>query len=282
MLSFCMHRMLMVLFTNDFVYVDAEGEVTKLSALSPKERRILLREVQEAADKMMDDFRSLRMATQIYLEDSGCSKERLVACICDVRHIKQPSSSSLLNGVECAKTIAGVFITLVKKNLISFLQYNIVKHIINNMCLESEKLMTMMKCYEESFSTYIQRWVCESSIYHEGKFEKFNRTDFDDDVNLVIITDDSWNEYTPFLRIRDLERILQKAFRCSSIFLKLESIEPHCLKLQYSVSLRIVNWVFPLTAEEWNYITRHGIAELECLNYHYSLQKKGIETFTQQ
>ena len=254
----------------------AEQEPTKLSALSQKEQRKLLRKVQEAADAIMEEFRSLRMATQIYLEDSSsCTKKRLVACICDVRNIQLPSPNckSPLDDMEDTEDIADIFIKLVKKRLISFHQYGIIKHIVNNLCSENEALVTKMKRYEESFSEYIQRWVCESSIYHEGKFKRFDKRDLEDEVELVIITDDSWNENTPFFRIRELESILEKAFRCSSIFLRLESIEHHCLKLQYFISAHIAANVFPLTEEEWNCLTEFGVVELECLEYNYTLNK---------
>ena len=158
--------------------------------------------------------------------------------------------------------------------MISFLQYNLITHIVQSCCEKSTEIKNKLKEYNEAFDKYIKRRVCETSLYYDGKFKEFTRSDSEESVNLLIITDESWNECTEFVKVIQLKSIIARAFGCNKFSLALQSITPQCLKLCYALMPSLVHHIFPLTLEEWNKLRSHGVAEIHCKDYHYMVDEK--------
>ena len=247
--------------------------VAKPKSMSDIEWRILQRRIHRESNAIVEEFASLRISAEQYL-DTNCNTAKLVTCIMDVKHVKTAAKESPLLELENATCVSGVFLSLIKRNLISFLQFSIIKRVITTLCFDSARLQEKLETYEAHFDQYIKRRVCESSIYHEGRFEMFTGTDSEDKVELLIITDENWDDYIPFVKILDLEDVVANCLNIDRFAIQLASIEPHCLRMRYTISVHIVNSVFPLTDEEWRALTRHGVVEMECLSFHYYKDKK--------
>ena len=174
-----------------------------------------------------------------------------------------------------ATTISGVFLELIKNNLLTFLQFSILRRIIRDLCFESRDLQEKLKVYEEKYNSYIRRRVCETHMYHEGRFEAFTASDTEEKVELLIITDENWNDNTDFLRVVDLDAIVAEILNIDNFSLQPKSIEPHCLRLRYAISILIAQTVFPLTHEEWKKLSGKGIIKMQCLEYFYTTEDKG-------
>ena len=248
--------------------------VTNVSSMSSIEWRILQRKICSDSEEIMEEFASLRINAEHYLLEKNCEISKLLTCIMDVKHVKTASKESPLHELKTATSVSDVFLGLFERNLISFLQFSIVKRVIKKLCVDSSELQEQLEGYDAHFNAYIKRRVCESSIYHEGRFEVFTGCDSEDKVELLIITDDNWDDYTQFMKVLDLERIVANSLNFDRFSLQLASIEPQCLRIRYTISLHIVNSVFPLTAEEWKELTCNGIVEMKCLEFCYAKQEK--------
>ena len=252
--------------------------VVPMSSMSEMRKKNLQRRIKKDSELLMDQYSSLRARTERYLRDTHCDVGTLVVCVMDVRHVKRLSKVSPLVKLENATTISGVFLELIKKNLLTFLQFSILKRIICDLCFESKYLQEKLKDYEERYNEYMSRRVCETHIYHEGRFEAFAGFDVEEKVELLIITDENWDDNTDYLRVVDLEAIVADILHFDNFSLQPVSIEPQCLILRYAISILIAQTVFPLTDEEWEKLSDHGIIKMQCLDYFYTTENKGIYT----
>ena len=244
--------------------------------MSEMQKKILQRKINRDSELLMNKYASLRSRTEHYLLQINCKVEKLVVCVMDVRHVKRLSKVSPLIKLENATTISGVFLELIKNNLMTFLQFSILRRIICDLCFGSRDLQKKLKAYEEKYNNYIRRRVCETHMYHEGRFEAFTGSDAEEKVELLIITDENWNDNTEFLRVVDLEAIVAEILHIDNFSLQRESIEPHCLRLRYAISILIAQTVFPLTHEEWEKLSGKGIIKMQCLEYFYTTEDKGM------
>ena len=254
-----------------------DSAVMKRSQMSDMDRRILHRKIHSDSNELIEVFVSLRLDVQRYLMGINCEIHILLTCIMDVKHVRLVSKVSPLVELQRATSVGAVFLELINQNLISFLQFSIIKRVIQKLCLQSVQLQQQLQQYEDHFKQYIMRRVCDSSIYHEGRFEMFTGSDSKKMVELLIITDDNWDDYTPFVRVLDLEEIVAKCLDFNQFNLHLVSVEPHCLRLHYVMSVHIAHSVFPLITEEWKYLISYGIIELKCEEFHYVSEQKGID-----
>ena len=233
------------------------------------EKRILQRQIDQDSAEIIEEFVSLRQSAQDHLEKK-CTVKKLLSCICDVRHIKTASKDSPLAELESADDIPDAFYILLKRNLISFLHFSIIKRVISQLCTDSEDLQEKLKSYEDKFSKYIQRRVFECSLYHEGRFEVFSGPPPKDTVHLLIVTDENWDEYIPFVKVLDLEKEVANCLNFNRFDLHLERIESKCLRLIFTLSIGVAKSMFPLTPEEWGKLSQHGIVEMKCLDFRYT------------
>ena len=256
--------------------------MTRLDPILDMDRRILHRKIRKESNKLIEEFVSLHIDVQTYLMEIDCKVPQLLTCIMDVKHVKQVSKESPLVELKTATSVSGVILELISKNLISFLQFTVVKRIIEKFCSASQCLQKQLQQYECNFSEYILRRVCDSNIYNEkGRFEAFTtgdskaRSDSKKMVELLIVTDDKWGDYTPLVDVLDLEEIISESLDIDRFNLHLLSIVPNCLRIHYAISVHIAHSVFPLTTEEWKKLTSHGIFELKCGTFQYIFEEKG-------
>ena len=187
-----------------------------VSNLSEVDKRILKRQLNADSKALSIQFSSLLEETQSDLTKSKCTCDKLLACIMCMDRIKDVLEGPLLNELKSAKTVDGVFVVLVERNLVSFLHYELIERIITSCCKKSVELSDELKQYKERFDDYIKRRVCETSLYCKGQFKTFTgSSDSEETINLLIITDDRWNHFTLYVDITELENIIANAFRCN-------------------------------------------------------------------
>ena len=243
-------------------------------AMPLKDREQLDRMNRKASEELSEEFAALHVQTQIYLRETNCDVSSLLACVMDVRVVKQAAKVMSMWKLENATAVGGVFVALIKMNLISYLQFSIVERIVKVLCTGSPDLQEKLQKYKDNFQKYILRRVCDSTVYQEGKFESLTSSDSKEVVELILITDDKWNEFTPFLEVLELKDIVAQYLNINDFNMELVNISPHCLKLHLAISIAIALSIFPLTQEEWNKLTSLGIVELKCLDLIY---KKGMQ-----
>ncbi|CAI8030167.1 hypothetical protein GBAR_LOCUS17108, partial [Geodia barretti] len=245
-----------------------------ISSMPEMEKRILQRKVNADTNRMIEQYALLRAQTESHLHEIHCDVKKLLVCIMDVQHVRHIAKESPLVELEAETSISGVFLEMVKKSLISFLQFSILKRVITELCTGSQELQEKLKAYESEFNDYIRRRVCETSIYHEGRFEVFTGGQSDKKVELLIITDKHWDYSIRFVDLLDLEALVAKCLNIDRFNLQMFRIEPNCLRIRYAVSIRIAKTVFPLTNEEWKQLSHHGIIKIHCQEYFYTTDDK--------
>ena len=253
------------------IYTD-ELAMTKPSPLQDTETKMLLCKIHQESERLHEQFSSLIIDTQKYLSKKKCDISTLLICIMDVDHVKDFSKKSSLVKLREANGIGNVFLELIDKELISFLKITIIKRIIRVLC-KGSKLLKQLQQYEDHYNKYIQRRVCESTVFHRGTFETFTKSDSTECVELLLITDETWNLNTKFVKVCDLEEVVANALDIDTFTLQLVRIEPQCLKICFSISIHIAKSVFPLTQEEWNIISSHGVVEIRCLDHLCTTEK---------
>ena len=247
-----------------------------MSSMPEMEKRILQRKVNKDTNRMIEKCALLRSQTERYLRQIQCDVKDLLVCIMDVQHVRRISKVSPLVELQRESSISGVFLELVKKSLISFLQFSILKRVITELCSGSKALQDNLKAYESEFNEYIKRRVCETRIYHEGRFEAFSGSKSENKVELLIITDDNWDDSIKFVKVLDLEELVAECLNIDHFNLQIVSIEPQCLRIRYAISVDIARSVFPLTKEEWKKLSHLGIIKIHCEEYFYSTDDKGM------
>ena len=223
------------------------------------------------SDRLVEEFGLLHTNAKKFLQESGCTAQSLLVCVMD---IKWSVESSTLKELEAASSVNDVFHVLKKRNLISALHYNIMKHIIINLCTECKDLQKGLNHFEASFKAFAETPIHKSCTCREERFEVLKGTELEDNTDLVITADDGNTSYADIL---DLENIIVKAFRCSKAVLHIQHIElqpPH-VTLIYGLPCSIVDSIFPLTLEEWAELRSHSISEIHCRECHYMLDEKG-------
>ena len=225
-----------------------------------------------AYDRLVELFGLLHSVTVKFLEDNSYTTQSLLVCITDMTPVRCCLKSSALKDLEHASSVSDVFHILKKSNLLSPLHYEVIKHVIIKLCSECKDLQNGLVGYESSHKEYIEVPLHKSC--QAGRFEMLNEADSEDKTDLVITAEDG---NTSFADILDLENVLAKAFRYSQVVLHIRYIElqpPH-LTLVYGIPCSMVDFIFPLTLEEWDELRSRGISEIHCTECHYMLDDKG-------
>ena len=253
--------------------------VVTMSSIPETQRDILELKINKDSRRLMNEYATLRSRTEHHLDQIQCGVKKLLVCVMDVGHVKRLSKLSPLVELRNATSISGVFLELITLNLMSFLQFSVLQRIICDLCFDSKELQDRLKAYEEKFNGYIKRRVCETHIFKEGRFEAFTGSNSDKKVELLIITDEKWDNNTPFHKVLDIKEVVADILDIDNFSLQLVKIEHNCLRLHYSISILIAQAVFPLTDGEWKKLSQHSIIKMQCLEYFYTTEDKGTQNY---
>ena len=247
------------------------------------QKRILQRKVVRDTNRMIELYALLRARTERHLHDINYDFSELLVCIMDVQHIKRISKECPLVELKAQTSVSGIFLELVTKNLISFLQFSILKRVITEICCGCQELQEQLKSYEMEFNEYIKRRVCETHIYQEGRFKAFSSSSSSEEkVELVIITDEYWNDSIQLMKVLELEELVADCLDIDQFCLEVVNIESNCLRIHYAIPLQVAKAIFPLTEEEWKKISQNHIVKIQRLRcpflgvFYSTDQEKGI------
>ena len=251
-------------------------QVSSMQALAKPYKEMLECQLYGDSVDIVKHFGRLRARTESYLLKKDTSVERLVTCVMDLESITYLSQKSPLNELTTAESISGVFKILVVMRIISFLQYSVVEHIITSLCSENVELSKGLEEYKEHFSRYVKVRVCESYLFQKGEIKPFDEKNPSCPIpDLILITDETWNQYKAFLSVLELRRCVGEVFGIHEFNFNLKSIDANCLKMKYALPSCMQELVFPLTPEQEEKLREYGITEVCFGNYHYIMEKKG-------
>ena len=101
-----------------------------------------------------------------------------------------------LRRMRHSTSISGIFLELIIKNLISFLQFSVIKHLLNTLCSEADSLRDKMAAYEEDYYEYMVKcFFFNNSGAYRVKKRSDSESDSDDEeeeemAENLVITDD--------------------------------------------------------------------------------------------
>ena len=169
--------------------------------------------------------------------------------------------------------VSDVFAFLVRRKLVSFLQYDIIEQIIVNFCSENENLSKMLKDYKVNFNMYVKRRICESSLFEEKKLIQFDGKS-DSEPMLVMVTDHSWDKFKTLMTAMNFRKYVVEIFGINEFHLDLKSIDAKCLRFYFEVPSYFREFVFPLTPEQEECLWKYGIEKIQYGNL--TLENRGI------
>ena len=212
--------------------------------------------------EIVTKFGSLTTQTELYLYSIAVEVTTLVTCIVSIESITYPDQKTILTELRNINDVSHVFAFLVDRKLVSFLQYNIIEHIIVNFCSAKLELTTMLKDYKNDFNKYVKRRICESSLFEEKKWIEFDGSS-DTRPMLVMVTDHSWDKFKPLITAMNFRKYVVEIFGIKEFHLDLKSIDAKCLRFYFEVPSCFHELVFPLTSEQEECLWKYGIAKIQ-------------------
>ena len=181
-------------------------------------------QIYEDSVKMVTKFSTLRIQTELYLDRIAVNVTTLVTFIMDLESITYPDQKTILTELRALNDVRDVFAFLVDRKLVSFLQYNIIEHIIVSFCSENEELTKMLKDYKFDFNKYVKRRICESSLFEERKLIQFDGSSATTPM-LVMVTDHTWDKFIPLRTAMNFRKYVVEIFGIKEFHLGLKSID---------------------------------------------------------
>ena len=218
--------------------------------------------IYEDSVKMVTKFSSLRIQTELYLDSITVKVTTLVTCIMDLESITYPNQKTVFTELRVLNDVSDVFAFLVDTKLVSFLQYNIIEHIIVSFCSENEGLTEMLKDYKDDFNKYVKRRICESSLFEERNLIEFDGSSATSPM-LVMVTDHTWNKFIPLMTAMNFRKYVVEIFGIKEFNLNLKSVDAKCLRFYFEVPSCFHELVFPLTSEQEECLWKYGIAKIQ-------------------
>lgn len=188
------------------------------------ERRILQRRMRKDSRNLSEKFTSVHMGVQSYLSSTDCTVPQLMSCIMEVPHMRVRH----LRRMRWSKCVTGIFLELIIHKLISFLQFSVIKHIINTLCVGVDSLHQKMASYEKEYYKYMKtRFFFNNSkayIPRRRDLDDYYSDDEDEEpAEILVITDDAWRASIPYLRISDIEDVIMQVYDIDNFTVELVS-----------------------------------------------------------
>ena len=133
------------------------------------------------------------------------------------------------------------------KYFYSWLDFDLVKDIIQEFCEEDKNVNVKLSEYKEYLRKYCENRLCEISTNQKDKKPK-----------CVFKIDKEWET----LRFSDLEIIKEKIcviLKLNRYVLALKAVSKGCVELTYSIPKQVMEFVFPLSVAQVEELDRQGI-----------------------
>ena len=226
---------------------------------------------------MIDQFDSLVIDAESHLRKESIPVDALINCISPSYSGNTKKQFALIAGeLNKAENVSRVFIVLKEKDVLSFVNYEIMIPIIK-LC-KNAQLFEDLDAYKVNFKEYIKRRVCETSLYRSGNFEPGQTITPAEGDELLIVTDHTWNANRTLEEVLKLRAIVADIFKIEKFGLALRRIESNCLRLYYYISLAVGELIFPLSNQQEETLKICGICEVHYREFH-NVIKTGIIKF---
>lgn len=185
---------------------------------------------------------------------------------------KSKSSPTLADVVQSANDVYGVFIILKTHHFLTFYKFTILESIIKDLCSDSVEVKAELEEYKLYFEVYIERRVCESSLYYSEEFNPEDTCTPKEGCNLILITDDHWDRESSLKAVLGLESTVAKIFSIKQFALCLKRIEENCLQLYHTIPTCLECIILAINQKQVQQLISCGIAEIYCGERHIVLK----------
>ena len=232
--------------------------------ISKEEKECLKQRLYNESVEMMYKFQELFSATIKSLKERKVTVKELLNHIGCLVAIKPVYEDSKLGQLRCelpkAKTIDDVM--SIVREYSSFFNYRMLKNIIDHVGGEEDR--KNVAAYLRDFAEYAKRKVYEFPC-EVGQLKEAGRSNI-----LFVILDECYNNCT-ISCLKNFERELAKILNVSSdVVVILCRIAPGSLQLIFQIPLSIQKAIFPLSSEQEVALTKLGVAQLSCGEYHFA------------
>ena len=160
--------------------------------------------------------------------------------------------------LEAADTIPKVFLAL--KDYLSFFNYHILEHIIEELGTEEDKAELLR--YKEDFNQYAKRRVFECP-------PKLGPVSDADIADIFVKVDSQYDNYT-VKQIEEFRQKLSKILHLSSQgILRLCRVDKGCFQLMFQVPTFVQQEIFPLSRQQEMALATVGVIRLTCGDYQF-------------
>jgi hypothetical protein len=239
----------------------------QIVAISEEDKEHLKQKLYNESVDMMYKFQELFSATIISLKERNIAVKELlnhIGCLVAIEPIYQDSK---LGQLRCelpkAETIDDVM--SIVREYSSFFNYRMLKNIINHLGGEQDR--ENLAAYLQEFAEYAKRKVYECPC-EVGQINEDGRS------NMFVTLDKSYDNCTVSC-LKNFERELAKILNVSSdVVVILCRIAPGSLQLIFQIPLSIQKAIFPLSSEQEVALTKLGVVQLSCGEYHFAKESK--------
>ena len=155
--------------------------------------------------------------------------------------------------LEAADTVSKIFLIL--KDYLSFFNYHIIEHIIEE--LGTEEDIAELQKYKKDFAKYAKQRVFEC-------LPEFGLVSDADHADIFVKLDSQYDNYT-VAQIEGFRNKLSEILHVSSQgILRLCRIDEGCFQMMFQVPLFAQHEIFPLSKEQENTLAALGVIKLTC------------------
>ena len=160
--------------------------------------------------------------------------------------------------LEAADTVSKIFLIL--KDYLSFFNYHIIEHMIEELGTEEDK--AELRKYKNDFAKYAKRRIFES-------LPEFGPVSDADHADIFVKVDSQYDNYT-VAQVEGFRHKLSEILRLSSEgILRLCRVDKGCFQLMFQVPSFVQHEIFPLSREQEKTLAAMGVIELVCGGYHF-------------
>jgi hypothetical protein len=231
--------------------------------ISEEEKERLKQRLYCESVEIMKKFQKLFSATIKSLKERRTPIKELLNHIRCLGAVEPVYQDSKLGQLRCelpkAETIDDVMSIVGEYS--SFFNFRMLKNIINHLGGEEDK--KNLATYLQEFAEYAKRKVYECPC-EVGQLNEAGRS------NMFITLDKSYDNCTVSC-LKNFERELANILNVSSdVVVILCRIAPGSLQLIFQIPLSIQKAIFPLSSEQEVALTKLGVVQISCGEYHFT------------
>jgi hypothetical protein len=230
--------------------------------ISEEEKERLKQRLYRESEDIIYKFQELFSATIKSLKERKVAVKEIlnhIRCLGPIKPVYQGSKLGQLQ-YELPKVETIDDVMSIVSQYSSFFNYRMLKNIIDHVGGEVDK--KNLATYLQEFAEYAKRKVYECPR-EVGQINEDGRS------NMIVTLDESYNNCTVSC-LKNFERELANILKVSSDVVILCRIAPGSLQLIFQIPLSIQKDIFPLSSEQEVALTKLGVVQLSCGEYHFT------------